>query len=502
MILIGIGLQQLDIKNSEQYLQSLKQNFDIIKFKKEIKNFYIDKCYINDEIDEFDEYNEYKIYKYKLIHEIYNKLDKNKFKNQKELFEYIQIFVDEELEKKHLSDINSKLIIDSDSADNSEHKNKKQSLISNILTLITLWKKRLLYQHNYLSILFKYDPQSPRIFRIFFIFTVISHTLFMTALLYGYTHGLSGSVEETSPIMAIILSIITSMINVPFMNFIMKILQLSGKAEFEWRYPFIYREIKKMIIFEDVYYNKKNDKNKNNSAEIVKEEEDKEDIITSFLINYIYRYISCCKRADKNILLDNDQIFKNRIDTEIIKLKDIPLESKWWYTYYLPFHTRISALSFFGCLGYLIWTINYLLLFSANNQPEVQVSIMESFGISQLFSIFVMTPMTLLLTLLFTWSYHKYIKKTNFVSNVIPLYFHSDPFVNDKSFGLTVRLTKSLFLKSIAESSINQPTDPRIIAPPKGLIAQLLKEEISDYMDKEYYEKIVKYETIYKTILN
>jgi len=32
MIIIGISLQQLDIKNSKQYLKSLKQNIDILKF--------------------------------------------------------------------------------------------------------------------------------------------------------------------------------------------------------------------------------------------------------------------------------------------------------------------------------------------------------------------------------------------------------------------------------------------------------------------------------------
>lgn len=501
MILIGIGLQQLDIKNSEQYLQSLKHNFDIIKFKKDIKQFYIDKCYISDKIDEFDEYNDYKIHKYKLINEIYNKLDKNKFNNKKELFEYIQLLVDEELENKQLSDINSKLIVDSDNSskdsENSNSKDKKVMVCTHILKLISLWWKRLLYQHNYLSILFKYDPQSPRIFRVFFIFTVISHTLFMTALLYGYSHELSGSVDATSPIMAISLSIITSIINVPFMNFIMKILQLSGKSEFEWRYPFIFREIKKMIIFEEVYYSKSNisSKNKNdksNTSEIVKNE-DEDNIITSFFINYIFTYFTCCKRKDKNKVQDIDEIFKDRIDKEVVKIKDIPLESKWWYTYYLPFHTPVSTASFFGCLGYLIWTINYLLLFSANTQPEVQISIIESFGISQLFSIFIMTPITLLITLLFTWVYHRYIKKTSVISNMIPLYYHSDPFINDKSFGLTVRLTKSLFLKSIAESSINQPTDPRIIAPVKGLVAQILKEELINHMDKEYYDKVIKY---------
>jgi hypothetical protein len=491
MILIGIGLQQLDIKNSEQYLQSLKQNFDIIKFKKDIKEFYIDKCYIYDKIDEFDEYNDYKIHKYKLINEIYNKLDKDKFENKKELFEYIQLLVDEELENKQLFDINSRLVVNSDnSPKDSDSKNKKIMVCTHILKLISLWWKRLLYQHNYLSILFKYDPQSPRIFRVFFIFTVISHTLFMTALLYGYTHNLSGGVEATSPIMAISLSIITSIINVPFMNFIMKILQLSGKYEFEWRYPFIFREIKKMIIFEEVYYN--NNNNKNNTHDIIKNEHE-DNIITNILVNYIFKYFNCCKRSDKNIIKSKDEIFKDRIDKEVVKIKDIPLESKWWYTYYLPFHTPVSTASFMGCLGYLIWTINYLLLFSANTKPEIQISIMESFGISQLFSIFIMTPITLLITLLFTWVYHKYIKKTSVISNMIPLYYHSDPFVNDKSFGLTVRLTKSLFLKSIAESSINQPTDPRIIAPVKGLVAQILEEELINYMNKEYYNKLIKY---------
>ena len=486
MIIIGVLLLCLDITNSEQYLTSLKHNFDIIKLQKEIKTFYIDKCYINDRIDEFDEYNEYKMYKYQLINKISKKFDSSN-KNKEDIIKYIHLFVEEELENKHLSDINSKLIVDHD--DNSTDKKPKES---NICTIISLWWKRLLYQHNYLSILFKYDPQSPRIFRIFFIFTVISHTLFMTAFLYGYSHGLSGEVDESSPIISIVLSIITSIINVPFMNFIMKILQLSGKAEFEWRYPFIYREIKKMIIFEEVYYDK-NNMNKDNSSDIIEEnEKDEDSIITNFLINYIYRYISCCNKTN-DIVKDKDQIFIERIDKEIIKIKDIPQESKCWYISYLPFHTLISTLSFFGCLCYLIWTINYLLLFSANTQSNIEIKIMESFGISQLFSIFIITPITLLFTLLFTWVYHKFFKKTSFASNIIPLYFHSDPFVSEKSFGLTVRLTKSLFLKSIAESSIHQPTDPRIIAPAKGLIAQILKEDISNHMDKDYYHKIIKY---------
>ena len=490
MILIGIGLQQLDIKNSKQYLKSLKHNFDIIKFKKEINNFYIDKCKMNDIIDDFDDYNQYISHKHRLIRKIYNKI--NSHKNKQELIKLIDLFIDEELDNKHHGINTEDKQLSSDS-----NKNKKQSTCSNICNIINLWWKRLIYQHNYLSIFFKYDPQSPRIFRIFFIFTIISHTLFMTALLYGYSHGLSGNTDINSPVESIILSLITSFINVPFMNFITKILQLSGKAEFEWRYPFIYREIKKMVIFEEVYYN--NNKNISSSENLdLNRENDEESIVTNFIVNYLFKYCNCC--SNKNNIKDKDLLFKERINKEVIKLDDIPLDSKWWYTSYLPFHTPISTASFFGCLGYLIWTINYLLLFSADNQPNIQEEILKNFGISQLFSIILITPLTLLFTLIFTWAYHKYINKTNFMSNITPLYYHSDPYVNNKSFGLTIKLTKSLFLKSIAESSIHQPTDPRIIASSKGLIAHMLKEDVANYVDKEYYNKVIKYNKINETL--
>jgi hypothetical protein len=252
-----------------------------------------------------------------------------------------------------------------------------------------------------------------------------------------------------------------------------------------------------MVIFEEVYYN--NNKNISSSENVdVNRENDEESIVTNFIINYLFKFCNCC--SNKNNIKDKDLLFKDRINKEVIKLDDIPLHSKWWYTSYLPFHTPISTASFFGCLGYLIWTINYLLLFSADNQPNIQEEILKNFGISQLFSIILITPLTLLFTLIFTWGYHKYISKTNFISNITPLYYHSDPYVNNKSFGLTIKLTKSLFLKSIAESSIHQPTDPRIIAPPKGLIAHMLKEDVENYVDKEYYNKVIKYNKINETL--
>jgi hypothetical protein len=119
MILIGICLQQLDIKNSKQYLKSLKHNFDIIKFKKEINNFYIDKCKMHDKIDDFDDYNQYISHKHRLIRKIYNKI--NSHKNKQELIKLIDLFIDEELDNKHHGINTEDKQLSSDS-----NKNKKQ----------------------------------------------------------------------------------------------------------------------------------------------------------------------------------------------------------------------------------------------------------------------------------------------------------------------------------------------------------------------------------------
>jgi hypothetical protein len=77
-----------------------------------------------------------------------------------------------------------------------------------------------------------------------------------------------------------------------------------------------------------------------------------------------------------------------------------------------------------------------------------------------------------------------------------PLYFYSDPFTTNKSMGLTTHLSKSLFVTSIALSSINQPTDDRIIAPAKGLVAQLSDLHLNQN-SIDYYDKIILFKNNY-----
>ena len=504
IIITGIFLQQLDIKNSKQYLISLKNNFDILTFKKQIRKFYIDKCYLynnyisdnsqssdtsdNMSTDENDNYNDYIKYINKISKKIYNNYENSFNYDEYEVKEIIRILVSEEISENKR---NRELKINT-----KEEKNE-----SSIWLLIKLWWKRLLYQHNYFSVFFKYDPQSPRIYRVFFIFTLISHTLFMSALLYGYLNNTNvngSSVNPATPLETIVLSVLTSLINVPVLNFAMSALLQAGKSEFSWRYPFIYRELHKIVIFEEEYSKIKNNKLSNNSINNEVNNNNEGNIIINILTQYVFQY--CCKKKNKineKKINENDinENILNRMNKELIKIDNIPQKYKWYYTKYLPFHTLNSTVTFFGCLGYLLWTINYLLLFSADIQPSIQESILQSFGISQLFSIFLIHPMTLLFTLLFSWIYNKYIVKSKNVYK--PLYFYSDPFTTNKSLGLTTHLSKSLFVTSIALSSINQPTDDRIIAPAKGLIAQLTDLNLNQN-SIDYYDKIILFNSKYK----
>jgi len=506
IIITGIILQYIDIKNSKQYLLSLKENFDILSFKKDIKKFYIDKCYLYDNIidtsqssdsddnmttEESETYNDYIKYINKLSDKVYNNYkqidSKLKCYNETEIKEIIKILLSEEI---------------SENKRNNELKEikKLEKLETTIWIIIKLWWKRLLYQHNYFSVFFKYDPQSPRIYRIFFIFTLISHTLFMTALFYGYIHNVSDTesiIDVTSPIESITLSVITSLINVPVLNFTMSALLLAGKSEFAWRYPFIHRELHKIVIFEEEYSKIKKQTISNNSLDKINNNSNDDNVIIDILTQYVFQL---CIRKKEIITESNvNESIISRMKNELLKLENIPHEYFWYYSKYIPFHTFRSMITFFGCLVYLLWTINYLLLFSADIQPSIQASILQSFGISQLFSIFLIHPITILLTLIFTLIFNKYFKKST--DKYQPLYFYSDPFVNNKSIGLTTRLSKSLFVTSIAKSSINQPTDDRIIAPAKGLIAQLTNEHVNAN-SIEYYDKIILFNKLQKKLNN
>ena len=113
---------------------------------------------------------------------------------------------------------------------------------------------RLPHQHQHLSVYFRFDPLLPRVIRFLFLITVASNTLFVTALLYGYSNITTSSDEKTksiTPIESVVLSLLTLSINIPIVQLFIRGLRWAGRAEFNWRYPYLAQELRIRQIFEN-----------------------------------------------------------------------------------------------------------------------------------------------------------------------------------------------------------------------------------------------------------
>ena len=93
--------------------------------------------------------------------------------------------------------------------------------------------QRIVQQHSRVQFLFRYDPRLARVFRLLALFTIQYHSLFITALFYGFTYGAAGK-EGMLWYDVLALSIITSLLNFPVVSFILSSLGKCGLAEFTY----------------------------------------------------------------------------------------------------------------------------------------------------------------------------------------------------------------------------------------------------------------------------
>lgn len=127
------------------------------------------------------------------------------------------------------------------------------------------------------------------------------------------------------------------------------------------------------------------------------------------------------------------------------------------YYNYLPFHTKIGGSVFLISIGWFIWCLNYLLLFSANHSPNISDSILISFGFNQLQTIFLIQPITLIIMIFINYLLIKlktYLFKNNTNKIVIPsLYYFADPFIKSYSTSFSTQLAFDIFINIPAKIS-------------------------------------------------
>jgi hypothetical protein len=359
---------------------------------------------------------------------------------------------------------------------------------------------RICLQHTRLQFLFRYDPRLARIFRLLAIFTVQYHALFVTAFLYGFTYGGDGK----SPMAwydIIALSLITSLLNIPVIKLIMTSLNTIGLKEYEFKFPLLCEEYRRRVEFEKLalIYKKKCGAIKENddSDELMKLDEleggDEDSCMNLFFIYF------CCRSSNRVQANSLNNLSKKELLVKMIKLLKekypaIQLRNSFWSN--LPCHTPEAWLFLFCATGWLVWCLNFLLLFAASHKKDVGENIMISYATSEITTVFISQPLTILFSYLFFKGIHKYDKYipkslhkyiliiTKY--NLPHLYYFSNPWVNTAQSIFTSKFAYSLFVRCPAIAS---NTNELNYAPIKAVIFE--KQEDSKCEIEELYNNIM-----------
>jgi len=295
--------------------------------------------------------------------------------------------------------------------------------------------QRILQHHNRLEFLFKFDPRLSRLFRLLFVFVVQFHSLFITAIFYAFMHG------ET-PIQwydTVFLSLITMALNLPVVKFLVYMMNRIGNREFKFLYPLLYVEYKRRADFElyaMAYFTKRG-----------LPEFSEQDV----------------KLFEEGLLLDKREGELLREMGSIIREQYPYVErySKW--ASYFPAHTWLGWFYLAGCFGWFGWCINYLLLFAAAHDKSVGEHVLTSYAGSEIATIFLTQPLTILGTLFIYWLINRYsasiptwVHKALLIRNVgttPSIYYFSDPWNNKSHTSFTAEFAYNLFVHAPAQAS-------------------------------------------------
>jgi hypothetical protein len=358
---------------------------------------------------------------------------------------------------------------------------------------------RILQQHTRLQFLFRYDPRLARIFRLLSLFTIQFHSLFVSALFYGFTYGGAGK-DGMMWYDIIILALLTSAVNIPVISTVLSYLNKVGVSEFKIKFPLLYEEYERRSKFEKYALaylklkgtikddNEDENENNDNGAMV---NDDQESLLDRFLM-----YV-CCKsppekEADTISNLSKKDLLVKMIKVIKAKYPGFEVYSPLWT--YLPCHTTEAWLFLLCAGGWLAWCLNYLLLFAANQEQSVGQNIMISYATSELATIFLSQPISIVCTYMLYKALNKYgdylpvfIKKLVLNKNNVPgIYFFSNPWANNAESTFTHKFAYSLFVKCPAKAS---NTSELAYAPTKAVIYDI--EEEAPCEVEKLYNKIM-----------
>jgi GPCR proteolysis site, GPS, motif len=345
---------------------------------------------------------------------------------------------------------------------------------------------RILQQHPFFQFIFRYDPRLTRVLRLMFICVIQFHSLFVTALFYGFTYGNKGAMSLTDQI---ILSAITTALNMPVVNLLIWAFNRIGNYEFQQQFPILYNEYMRRSNFEKmalVYLHKIGDKPNIGSL-----------VFKAPAVKVPEEYL--VENGDLTELDPKDILKKMAREIERIDRSSEDYSGFWSI---FPTHSWQASLALSGLFGWLAWCLNYLLLFASANSVEVGHEVMTSWATSEITNIVVIQPLTIGATVLLYMLMNRYdkyiprcIKKSKTVKSIPSLFYFSNPWNELSHSTLTSEFAYTIFVKCGAFASHSEEL---AYAPVNAIVSEVGEEktiteearvkELYDAMKKAYQE--------------
>jgi len=319
---------------------------------------------------------------------------------------------------------------------------------------------RILHNHTRIAFLFKFDPRLSRLFRLLGIFVVQFHSLFITGLLYGFTYG--KGVGDFAWYDSILLSLITTALNIPVLKLLIGQMNSIGVLEFKAQFPILYDEYQRRNEFEKygLHYihrgagDEEESSSSGKSDNNISTDNDSEDFVT-----YLCLQLGCKKKPPPKVdisLLSPPEIMRHLVNIVREPYPYVNTFAPIWAK--MPCHTWQGWAFLIICSGWVGWCLNYLLLFAAAHDSSVGTNVLTSYASSEIITVFFSQPVTILLT---TFSYYvlnryehllpEFLRKmlalnTN-VRSIPSLYYFSDPWSNMAHTSFTSEFSYSLFVR-------------------------------------------------------
>ena len=373
--------------------------------------------------------------------------------------------------------------------------------------------QRVMQQHSRVQFLFRYDPRLARVFRLLALFTVQYHSLFITALFYGFTYGASGK-EGMLWYDVLALSIITSLLNFPVVSLILSSLGKIGLAEFKYKFPLLHEEYMRRSRFEKYalkYLENKEASKGTDETGIDKSSVDKAEALAMMdsggdeesLLDVALMYLCCKPPKDEDDENSETKLLSRMSQKDLLvkmitifKAKYPPCEVYDSFWSYLPCHTTEAWLFLICSGGWLAWCLNYLLLFASSHPTSVGQEIIISYATSELTTVFITQPLTILVTYgIFRLTQRYGLSLPLFIQRFVlirikkgvpPLFHFSNPWAHLEASSLTSRFAYSLFVKCPAAAS---NTNELAYAPTKAIVHDDGHEEVCPV--EELYKEIM-----------